>query len=287
VFIRLMSCLLLLVVAPLVHAVNYQATIEDSNWELESSIFVCRLSHKIPSFGTAVFEHEAGLSVHFLLDPNEKGHFSNGATLVAEAPPWRPDVFPASIGPVKSTAAGQLDVKTKDTKAMLAALHKGLMPTFTTNDWYGTPDFLRVAISGINFREAFNDYVACVAKLLPVNYRQVARTAVLFPPGEWRLSDSTRARLDMIILYVKNDNSVQAIYVDGHSDSAGRRLANRDLSKKRAEVVSEYFTQNGLTGDMITTRYHGERYPVVPNNSKANRARNRRVTIRLDKVEKE
>ncbi len=34
---------------------------------------------------------------------------------------------------------------------------------------------------------------------------------------------------------------------------------------------------------MITTRYHGERYPVKPNNSAANRAANRRVTIRLER----
>lgn len=282
-FTRLIPILLLWLISTVVHAVSYRATIEDSNWELESSIFVCRLSHEIPSFGRAVFEHEAGENVHFLLDPTEKGHFAKGAMLVSEAPPWRPGLLTKAIGPVKAVKSGQLDVKTDYAKAMLAALHKGLMPTFTTQTWYGTPEYLRVSVSAVNFRNAYNDYVGCVAQLLPVNYRQVARTAVLFPPGEWRLSDSTRERLDLIILYIQNDNSVQSVYVDGHSDSAGRRLANRDLSKKRAEVVTDYFVKNGLSGDMVTTRYHGERYPVVPNTTKSNRARNRRVTIRLEK----
>ncbi len=282
-YFKWFTALLLMLFSSLASAVSYQATIEESSWELESSIFVCRLSHEIPSFGSGVFEHEAGENVHFLLEPTEKGHFAKGAMLVSEAPPWRPGLLTKEIGPVKALKKGNLDVKTDFTKAMLAALHKGLMPTFTTTTWYGTAEYLRVSVSAVNFRSAYEDYVGCVAKLLPVNYRQVARTAVLFPPGEWRLSDSTKERLDLIILYILNDNSVQSIYVDGHSDSAGRRLANRDLSKKRAEVVSEYFKKNGLDEGMITTRYHGERYPVVPNTSKENRARNRRVTIRLEK----
>jgi outer membrane protein OmpA-like peptidoglycan-associated protein len=116
-----------------------------------------------------------------------------------------------------------------------------------------------------------------------VNFRQVARTAILFPSAAWRLSDSSRERLDLIALYVKNDDSVKGIYVDGHSDNMGRRLMNRDLSKRRAEEVTAYLINLGLEPNMITTRYHGERYPVVKNNSQANRDRNRRVTIRLER----
>ncbi|MGB0466760.1 MAG: flagellar protein MotY [Pontibacterium sp.] len=275
--------LLLSLFSTLSQAVSYQATIDESNWELESSRFSCRLTHVIPSFGNAVFEHEAGENIHFLLDATEKGHFEKGAMLVSEAPPWRPGLLTREIGEVKASKPGDLDVKTGYARSMLAALHKGLMPTFTTTTWYGTAEYLRVSLSAVNFRSAYNDYVGCVAKLLPVNYRQVARTAVLFPPAEWRLSDSTKERLDLISLYIENDNSVQSVYVDGHSDSGGRRLANRDLSKKRAETVSEYLLKKGLDEGMVTVRYHGERYPVVPNNSKANRARNRRVTIRLEK----
>lgn len=71
--------------------------------------------------------------------------------------------------------------------------------------------------------------------------------------------------------------------MDGHSDNLGRRLMNRDISKRRAEEVTAYLISLGLDPAMITTRYHGERYPVVENNSKKNRDRNRRVTIRLER----
>ena len=84
-------------------------------------------------------------------------------------------------------------------------------------------------------------------------------------------------------LQARHADSVNGIYIDGHSDSQGRRLMNRDMSKRRAEEVTAYLISIGLDPNMITTRYHGERYPVVPNNSKKNRDRNRRVTIRLEK----
>ena len=76
---------------------------------------------------------------------------------------------------------------------------------------------------------------------------------------------------------------MHSVYVDCHSDNYGRRLLNRDLSKRRAEEVTRYLVSQGVSEEMITTRYHGERYPVVPNNTAENRARNRRVAIRLER----
>jgi len=284
VFIRFLSLLWIFALSLSVQAVTFRSSIDDSRWELEASKFSCRLSQVIPSFGNAIFEHEAGESVHFVLKPTETIHFQKGAKLVAEAAPWQPGIAPRYITAVKAAErTGYLKVEPKHAQNMLAALHRGMMPTFTTNQWYGTNESLRVAVSAVNFQSAYDDYVACTAGLLPVNYRQVARTAILFPSAQWRLSDASRERLDLIALYVKNDDAVKGVYVDGHSDNRGRRLMNRDISKRRAEEVTAYLLSLGLKPEMITTRYHGERYPVVENNSKKNRDRNRRVTIRLEK----
>ena len=267
-----------------IQAVTFRTSIDDSKWELESSRFSCRLSQSIPSFGQAVFEHEAGEAVRFVLQPTENIHFKKGAALFAEAAPWQPGIKPRHIGTVKAEElSGHIKVKPDYAKNMLAALYKGMMPTFTAQRWYDTDESLRVSISAVNFQSAYGDYVNCTAGLLPVNYRQVARTAILFPSAAWRLSDASRERLDLIALYVKNDDSVKSLFVDGHSDNMGRRLMNRDISKRRAEEVTAYLISIGLAPEMITTRYHGERYPVVENNSKANRDRNRRVTVRLEK----
>jgi len=46
----------------------------------------------------------------------------------------------------------------------------------------------------------------------------------------------------------------------------------------------EYLKASGIPAEQITMRFHGERYPVAPNNNEANRAKNRRVSILLDRV---
>lgn len=275
---------LLAMVSASSYAVTFRSSIDESEWQLEASKFNCRLSQAIPAFGDAVFEREAGETVRFILKPIENIHFKKGASLVAEAAPWQPGIAPRNIAALEAEElTGHVNVDTPYAKNMLAALYKGMMPTFTSPEWYGTQEPLRVAVSAVNFQSAYDDYVSCTAGLLPVNYRQVARTALLFPSAAWRLSDSSRERLDLIALYVKNDEAVKGIFVDGHSDNLGRRLMNRDLSKRRAEEVTAYLINLGLDPEIITTRYHGERYPVVKNNSKANRDRNRRVTIRLER----
>lgn len=280
--------LLLMLVLPLQQAgaVTFQASIEASRWEMESSRFVCKLRQEVPAYGLATFEHAAGEAVGFVLTPTQKQQISGSARLVAEAPPWQPGAAPQLLGVVRAEQdSGVLQVPATLAQGMLAALYHGLVPTFNIDQWYGTPELLKVGISVANFQSAYDDYLECVAGLLPVNYRQVARTAILFPSAQSDLSEAIRRRLDLIALYVNADDSVRTLYVDGHSDNLGRRLLNRDLSKQRAEAVTRYLVQQGVSADRIVTRYHGERYPVVPNNSAENRARNRRVTVRLEREE--
>lgn len=281
-------CILLFVIGLVAQAawgVTFRAAIDDSRWEMEASKFNCRLSQPVPDYGQAKFEHEAGEDVRFTLTSVQRIVASPDAQLVAEAPPWQPGTAPHPIGTVKvGRNSGNIEVGTVFARQMLAFLSQGLAPTFTRSDWQGTGEPLRVGLSAANFPAAFDEYNGCVDHLLPVNYRQVARTALLFPPATYQLSDAARKRLDLIALYIRNDDSVRTVYVDGHSDNLGRRLLNRDLSKKRADAVTAYLVAQGVDQTMITTRFHGERYPVVPNTSAGNRARNRRVTVRLERA---
>ena len=279
--LKYISLLCLFVLVSTAQAVTFRASIDESKWVLESSKFECKLSQQIPAFGIGEFLHEAGVEPLFTLKPTQRLAIKRQAILVVEASPWQPGIPTSVVGPLE---AGRV-LKTNAIYAgqMLVALYKGMSPTFTVDRWMNSDDQLRVALSAANFKAAYRDYISCVAGLLPANYRQVARTAVLFPPAAWSLSDATRERLELIAFYVQEDKSVTAIYIDGHSDSGGRRLLNRDLSKQRAEEVTRYLISLGVDESMVTTRYHGERYPVVPNTTKTNRARNRRVTIRLDR----
>ncbi|WP_421862166.1 flagellar protein MotY [Motiliproteus sp.] len=269
-----------------VQAVTFIAPLDDTRWELEASKFSCRLSQPIPDFGTATFEHRAGEQLEFVISSPQAELLGDETLIMAEAPPWHPGRGTHRIGVIRDAVNSKsFRLQPPLAKDILTSLYQGRMPALTNQNWYGTDTAVKVAISAANFQQAYSSYQDCVGELLPVNFQQVARSAVLFPSAQWRLSDSTRQRLDLVALYVKNDPSVKTIYVDGHSDNLGRRLANRDLSRQRAEAVTRYLAKIGINEEMITTRYHGERYPVVKNSNSKNRARNRRVTVRLERDE--
>ena len=122
----------------------------------------------------------------------------------------------------------------------------------------------------------------CVQQLLPLNFDQIARSKVLFASGEDMIDKRDMAVLDRIVFYIKHDPRVFAVYLDGHSDNVGRRYDNRQTSKARVEDVERYFIKQGINPEMITTRFHGDRYPIATNSTAAGRAQNRRVTIRLE-----
>lgn len=84
--------------------------------------------------------------------------------------------------------------------------------------------------------------------------------------------------------FMKADPTVNHIELDGHSDNSGNRLTNRDLSRRRALAVMEFFKANGVQESQITVRFHGERYPLAPNTNAANRAKNRRVNVHLARL---
>ncbi|WP_396589348.1 OmpA family protein [Bermanella sp. R86510] len=285
---RLLVCLLLSVYASGVLALMFQAPVEKTEWRLSPSIFECEFTQPIPNYGEAVFYHEAGEDLLFHLRPKKQLMAPGKAALHIEPPQWLPSHMAEDLGLLDVTRERRTVMVDHDrANKMMQSLMQGLRPTFTRRARYDGQESIRVAVSPANFNNFYNDYLGCVAGLLPVNFGQVARSKVLFSGGGSGLTPEAKKALDMLILYVKADPEVEAIYIDGHSDSAGRRYNNRRLSEERALRVNEYLIDRGLDPSLITTRYHGERYPVASNNTAAGRAQNRRVTIRLEKPNEE
>lgn len=279
---KLLLILTLFFSVQMAQAVTFRAPIDAAEWLVDGSPFVCQLIQPIPAFGEAVFEQEAGENVQFLLLPAQTQQLSGRVRLIAEAPPWAPGKVPQRITEAMAEQ-GSVRIRGESATRVLAALHQGMMPTFSADRWFGAQQAVTVNVLAVNFQAAYVDFLECLVQLLPVNYRQIARTAVLFPTSEHQLSDATRARLDLIAQYVLTDETVQQIFVDGHTDNDGRRLLLRDLSQRRAEEVTRYLISRGVDESMIVTRFHGDRYPVVENDTPENRQRNRRVTIRLER----
>jgi len=265
-------------------AINFQSPMDESSWAVDGSIFECRMTQDIPYFGQAVFERLAGEPSSFYLNSKTARMRTGKASLVATAPVWKPYGQRDNLGWV-DVAQGKkpVFVGSRQSMRMLAELSQGQEITITRKPWYGDEESLQVSLSTVSFQAAYRQYLTCLATLLPVNFEQIARTAIYFPSGREELKPSEILKLQHIITYVTADPSVTSFFVDGHTDGVGGRGENLDLSKLRAERVAKFLTDQGIPADQVATRWHGERYPVTTNRTRKGRAQNRRVTIRLEK----
>ncbi len=265
-------------------ALTFQTRMENVAWKVEGDQFECRLIQPIDGFGSGEFVRRAGEQPVFLLRSNSNVLGAGSATLLAAAAPWQPGRGDVNLGAVRMARTGVLFTSSQ---GQASRLINGLLDGRSTvvRNYTGEGGrAMEVRVLPVSFAKAYSDYQACAGKMLPMNFDQIRQTQVGFPGGGIDLDASARARLDVILDYLKADASVNHIELNGHSDNSGNRLTNRDTSRRRALAVAEYLKAHGVPEEQISVRFHGERYPLVKNNSAANRARNRRVNIELDRV---
>lgn len=265
-------------------ALTFQTRLENIEWKVEGDQFECRLSQPVTDFGAGEFVRRAGEQATFRLKATGYALGTGSATLLAAAAPWQPGRGDLNLGAVK-VINGQIPFNTSQAQAgrLISGLMDGRSPVIrhVARDGGGA---MEVRLLPVKFGKAFNDFQICTAKLLPMNYEQVKQAEIGFPGGGIDLDAAGKAKLDTVVAYMKADTTVNHVELDGHSDNSGNRLTNRDLSRRRALAVMDYLKSQGIPEEHVTLRFHGERYPLVPNTNNANRARNRRVNIHLERT---
>lgn len=71
------------------------------------------------------------------------------------------------------------------------------------------------------------------------------------------------------------------ILIEGHTDSAGPEDYNMNLSKQRAQSVSNYLVAKGVDASRFTTKWYGESQPKADNSTTEGKAANRRVELAI------
>jgi outer membrane protein OmpA-like peptidoglycan-associated protein len=265
-------------------AISFQTRLEKVEWQVEGDKFECRLAQPIANFGAGVFVRRAGEQATFTLESQERWLGAGQATLLAAAAPWQPGRGDINLGPVSVAGApGVFNSSQEQGTRLLTGLLEGRSPLVRHRTAAGR-DPIEVRLLPAKFTDAYQKYLACTVKLLPVNFDQIRQSQVGFPGGGIELEPMAMAKLGIILDYIKADPTVNRIQLDGHADNSGNRLTNRDVSRRRALAVMGYLIKEGFPAEQITMRFHGERYPVAPNNNPANRAKNRRVTLLLERV---
>ncbi|MGY3175731.1 outer membrane protein OmpA-like peptidoglycan-associated protein [Pseudomonas sp. TE12234] len=263
-------------------ALTFQTRLESIEWTVEGDKFECRLTQPITDFGSGEFVRRAGEQATFRLKAYNAMMGGGSATLLAAAAPWQPGRGDINLGTV-SIGSGNVLFNSSQAQAgrLISGLMDGRSPVVRHSSGDGRVSEVRLL--PVKFSKAFADYQGCVAKLLPKNFEQVKQSEVGFPGGGIDLDAAAKAKLQVMLEYMKADPTVNHIELDGHSDNSGNRLTNRELSRRRALAVMEFFKANGIQESQVTMRFHGERYPLAPNTNNANRAKNRRVAVRLER----
>ncbi len=100
-----------------------------------------------------------------------------------------------------------------------------------------------------------------------------------FDADKATLKDTDYEKLNAAIDFIKKFKGSN-ITVEGHTDNAGSREYNHDLSHKRAEAVKRYLSvHGGIPEAKIKTIGYGESRPVAPNDTELGREKNRRVEL--------
>ena len=98
---------------------------------------------------------------------------------------------------------------------------------------------------------------------------------VQFENGNAVLTKASYKALNELII-VLNRHPFMEIQINGHTDNQGKEASNLKLSKERAKAVFNYLSDQGVLNPMKYKGF-GSSKPIVPNDTDANRAKNRRV----------
>ncbi|MDX1538160.1 flagellar protein MotY [Arsukibacterium sp.] len=263
---------------------QYSASIEQSAWQLtEKTPLLCQLEHTIPNFGNAVFQSKASkaLNLNFELKMLRLPDAYSLAEVMSMPPAWRagePGKNLASMALLKQFN-GELPKKTAWT--LLTELEQGFSPTFYFADWHSPYDHVAAKLNPVQFPPGYQAFTECVAALLPYSFEDIAFTVLSYESGSDQLTRESERRLKQIAEYLQHDPQIEAIELQGYTDSYGGRWMNEQLSVKRAEAIKQFLAAAGIANEKVQVEGYGERRHVASNQTSLGRATNRRVVLQM------
>lgn len=96
------------------------------------------------------------------------------------------------------------------------------------------------------------------------------------------LTPDMMVALDDVARRVQESAGDEMLTIVGHTDSFGSDEYNLALGQRRADASKEYLVAQGVPADRMVTESAGERQPIAPNDTDANRGKNRRIEIRAE-----
>jgi len=103
-----------------------------------------------------------------------------------------------------------------------------------------------------------------------------------FKFGKTALPDEAKQKIDEMVAQMKQDPKNIYLEIEGHTDNVGDKATNERIGLQRADAVKRYlYEQYQIPLHKMNVISYGKDKPVAPNKTKAGRAQNRRVVIKV------
>ena len=123
--------------------------------------------------------------------------------------------------------------------------------------------------------------ITCVIRLSSLQADMVVQLSnIQFEYDSYDLLEESYEELDKVVQMLQ-DNPGLSIELSAHTDDQGSDRYNDALSQRRGESAKRYITRHGIAPERIHATGYGKRRPLVPNDSEAHRAINRRVEFKV------
>ena len=242
----------------------------------------------------------------FIDSRNNKGYFSKDMTLEGQR---RIDLFEFAVPPqwrskvssvfAKGTVYDGITKKPLQAQVELFDLATG-SSTLKVNSDPVTGQYVAVLNEGMQYamyamaekylpHSAHFDYTNPAAfnpltldiYLYPVKKGSAIVLANLFfASKEYALQEKSKTELTQLISFLQSNKDIK-VEISGHTDDVGTEADNNLLSERRARSVQDYLREHGIAPTRIVAKGYGEEKPAVPNDSDENRAKNRRIELRI------
>ena len=104
--------------------------------------------------------------------------------------------------------------------------------------------------------------------------------AILFNTEKATFKSGVTKELDGM-LAIMNEFPLSEFAIKGYTDNTGSVSGNLKLSGKRANAVKAYLVKNGIDASRLASKGFGQDSPIDSNDTRAGRANNRRVEVKV------
>ncbi len=263
----------------------YEAELGESDWQFNGNPLGCQLTHKVPYYGKATFNKQAGKkqSLEFNLSYKRQAVTAvKVASIQSLSPAWLPEQRARDLGEVE-IRTGKHIFHTLDTASwkLLNELEVGRFPTFRYQNFESIQDQVAVSLSAVGFKQPYDRFLDCLTSLVPYQLDELAQMTLRFDFSKHLVKKVYQNKLSALAAYVRFDPNLEVVFLRGYTDSKGSRGYNHKLSERRIAAVQKLLTLEGADPTRFKTLAFGEKNPVASNRKASGRALNRRVYIQV------